>query len=82
MRKQTLRVKLTILLAFILIASITLPGGKLEAASSFMGEVEEKYEALEDKFTKQYEADLKSETNYYEQPRVSGRSAEGGLQEA
>lgn len=67
MRKQTLKVQLTILLTFILIASFALPGGKLEAASTFMGEVEEKYEALEAKFTEQYKADLKSETNYYEQ---------------
>lgn len=66
MRKKT--ISIWVLVAFLFLVSIALPEGKLGAASSsFMNEVADKYEELEDKFTKQYKADLKSVTTYYEQ---------------
>ncbi|HIW31954.1 MAG TPA: copper amine oxidase N-terminal domain-containing protein [Candidatus Paenibacillus intestinavium] len=48
---------------------MVVPGGKLQAANydkTFIDQIEEKYQALEDKFTRQYKNDLKKEENNYE----------------
>lgn len=67
MREKAIRINILALIAFILISSFALPVGTSHAASTtFINDIAEKYEALEDEFTKQYKADLKTETNHYE----------------
>lgn len=68
MRVKMIKMNISVLIALLLISSLALPGGTLYAASStFINEIEQKYDALEVEFTKQYKNDLKVETNYYEQ---------------
>ncbi len=59
-----------LLTAAIIVGSVVFPSGKLQAASydkTFINQIEEKYEALEEKFTKQYKADLQREDDNYKQ---------------
>jgi len=69
MRGKVIKVHLSLLIACVVICSFALPSGTLHAASSttFINDITEKYDALEEKYTELYKADLKSETDYYEQ---------------